>query len=75
MLAKEGIFVQPAAAVSVAAIKKLKKEGIINRQSRCVALVTGAGLKYSGILKKQKFSFSTGLLEDLKGIINSKLNN
>ena len=74
MLAKEGIFVQPAAAVSVAAIKKLKKEGIINRQSRCVTLVTGAGLKYSGILKKQKFSFSTGLLEDLKGIINSKLN-
>ena len=75
MLASEGIFAQPAAAVSISAIRKLKKEGTINRQSRCVALVTGAGLKYSGILEKQKFIFSTGLLKDLKGIIKTKLDN
>ncbi|HNR65324.1 MAG TPA: threonine synthase [Atribacterota bacterium] len=72
MLAKEGIFAQPAAAVSIAAIRKLRKEGIINQKSRCVALVTGAGLKYSGVLEKQKFSFSTGKLKDLKGIISTK---
>ncbi len=72
MLAKEGIFAQPAAAVSIAAIQKLRKERIINQKSLCVALVTGAGLKYSGVLEKQKFSFSTGKLKDLKGIISAE---
>ena len=73
MLAKEGIFAQPAASVSVAAIWKMRKEGVISKESSCVALVTGAGLKYTGILEKHKFSVSTSRLADLKQIIISKL--
>lgn len=40
-LAKEGLFVQPASAVSLAALKKLKNMG----ERRIVLILTGSGLK------------------------------
>ena len=73
LLAKEGIFSQPAAAVSLAAIKKLKIKGILNKKDRCIAVITGSGLKYSGILKKQFFDMETCLLENIKEKISSIL--
>ena len=73
MLAKEGIFSQPAAAVSVAAIQKLRRERVISEKSCCVALVTGSGLKYGGILERHKFHLFTSQLEDLQKTIISKL--
>ncbi len=71
LLAKEGIFVQPAAAVSIAAISRLRKERIISKESCCIGLVTGAGLKYTSILEKHRFRVITGLQNDLKRIITS----
>lgn len=73
MLAQEGIFAQPAAAVSVIALQKLKKEGIISKKSHCVVLVTGAGIKYTGILERHKFNVSTGTLPELNKIIRTRL--
>jgi threonine synthase len=66
LLAKEGIFAQPAAAVSILAIKKLRSKGIINKKDKGVAIVTGSGLKYPGILNKHKFGSEICTLENLK---------
>lgn len=74
MLAKEGIFAQPAASVSIAAINKLRREGVISKQFCCAVPLTGSGLKFSGILKKQKPSVPTSKLEDLKEDIAFRLN-
>jgi threonine synthase len=72
LLAKEGIFAQPAAAISIAAIQKLRKAKVLNKQSRCVAIVTGSGLKYTSILKKHKFSSFLSTMDNLKKMIVSK---
>ncbi len=73
LLAKEGIFAQPAAAVSIAAIKKLRANGIIDKKNKCVAIITGSGLKYSGILNKHSFGSETCTLKTMKEKIVSIL--
>lgn len=46
LAAKEGVFVEPASAASVAGLLKLAKEGYFkNRESRIVCILTGHGLK------------------------------
>jgi len=46
MLAKfEGIFAEPSAVASIAAIPKLLESGIIDRKDEVVCLITGSGLK------------------------------
>ncbi len=45
MLAQEGIFVQPASATGIAAVKKLREEGRIREDERVVSILTGTGLK------------------------------
>ncbi|MGE0015162.1 MAG: threonine synthase [Candidatus Methanomethylophilaceae archaeon] len=42
---REGVFVEPASAASVAGILKLREQGIIDRDERIVAICTGNGLK------------------------------
>ena len=44
-LGREGLFVQPASATGIAAIRKLREKGIIEENSRIVSILTGAGLK------------------------------
>ncbi|WP_297521725.1 threonine synthase [Thermococcus sp.] len=44
-LAGEGLFVQPASATGVAALKKLTKSGVIPEGSKVVSILTGSGLK------------------------------
>jgi len=73
LLAKEGIFAQPAAAVSIAAIKKLRANGNIDKKSKCVAIITGSGLKYTGILNKHSIGSETCTLKTVKEKIVSIL--
>ncbi len=73
LLAKEGIFAQPAAAVSIAAIKKLRANGSIAKKSKCVAIITGSGLKYTAILNKHSFGSETCTLKTVKEKIVSIL--
>jgi threonine synthase len=40
-----GVFAEPAAAASIAGVKKLLEEGVIAQDESVVALVTGSGLK------------------------------
>lgn len=47
---KEGLFVQPASAVSVAAICKLVSSGILKPKHRVAAIMTGSGLKDTNVL-------------------------
>lgn len=42
---KEGVFVEPASAASVAGILKLRKDGVIDKDEKVVAICTGNGLK------------------------------
>lgn len=42
---KEGVFVEPASAASVAGLIKLRKQGIVDRDEKVVAICTGNGLK------------------------------
>lgn len=44
-LATEGIFVQPASAVSLAGLRLLKDKNQINENSNVVCILTGSGLK------------------------------
>jgi len=45
LLAREGIFVEPSAAVTIPAVKKLVDEGTADRSETFVCEVTGAGWK------------------------------
>jgi threonine synthase len=44
----EGIFVEPAAATTLAAVKMLAAEGRLRREDRVMCLLTGSGLKDLG---------------------------
>jgi len=45
LAAKEGVFVEPASAASVAGIMKLSKKGYFKKAARIVCILTGHGLK------------------------------
>jgi threonine synthase len=54
----EGVFAEPASAITVAALKKLLEENRIARDNSVICLITGSGLKATDVLqalnKKQK---------------------
>ena len=45
LASKEGVFVEPASAASVAGVLKKAKEGYFNKKARIVCILTGHGLK------------------------------
>jgi len=45
LLAEEGVFVEPSAAVTIAAVEKLITEGIADKEETFVCEITGAGWK------------------------------
>jgi threonine synthase len=47
----EGVFAEPAGAVTIAALKKLVKAGTIAPDDSVVCIITGMGLKYPEIAK------------------------
>lgn len=53
LASREGIFVEPASAASVAGIIKLHKKGFFREGSRIVCVLTGNGLKDPDISLKQ----------------------
>jgi len=55
LMAREGLFVQPAAAVPLAVVQKLVAKRQIENDCSIVCVVTGGGLKYTAAL--DKFSF------------------
>jgi threonine synthase len=68
-----GIFVEPAAATSVAAAKKLRSAGIIGPDEIVVCNLTGHGLKQPGAIRlnEQEFAPILPTLEALRERVKS----
>lgn len=69
MLARTGIFGQPASAVPLAAVKKLREEDYIKKEERAVCIVTSTGLKYTAAFKKHNLRFEECNIKDLSKIV------
>ncbi|MDW7668716.1 MAG: threonine synthase [Bacillota bacterium] len=67
-LAQNGLFLQPASCVPLAALKKLRQEKKIQKDSKVVLIGTGGGLKYTSVFEKYKFNYTTLELEDIENI-------
>ncbi|MBN1829878.1 MAG: threonine synthase [Deltaproteobacteria bacterium] len=72
-MAGQGIFGQPAAAVPLAAVKRLVREGEAHPDHSIVCLVTGGGLKYTAAFAHHRFSVSECDLDDLSRCIDDVL--
>jgi threonine synthase len=68
LLAGDGIFGQPAAAVPLAAVKKLARAGTLSPKDTVVAVVTGSGLKYPQALVHHPQAVTRVRLDDLAGV-------
>ncbi len=68
-LAKEGLFGQPASAVPLAAVKKLKESGRIKESDHIVCIVTGSGLKYTSALEKHHLTSLEAKMENLRDFL------
>ncbi len=62
-IASEGVLCQPASAVGVAAVKKLRENGIIEKGAEIVSVITGSGLKHDHSDFIQSEIYNIGLLE------------
>ncbi|WP_432667282.1 threonine synthase [Wukongibacter baidiensis] len=69
LLAEEGVFVQPASAVTVAAIRKLKEQRVVTGNETIVCIVTGSGLKYPTALKSHKLEIHTSNIDRLSSYV------
>lgn len=69
-IAEAGMFVQPASAVSYAAVSALRKEGILTHRDKVVCILTGSGLKYTAAFEKHQLDIMTSTLEALGDFIS-----
>jgi threonine synthase len=70
---RTGIFGQPAAAVSLASVKKLREENLLTPKDTIVCIVTGSGLKYMAALEKHSLKIHTCQLENLNKSMEAML--
>jgi len=69
IMAREGIFGQPAAAVPLGAVKKLLAEGYLKSTDSVVCIVTGGGLKYTAALEYHSFNVRKVGIERIEEVI------
>jgi threonine synthase len=72
-LAEEGIFAQPAGAVPLAALTKLREDSAIDGKSTVVCIVTGGGLKYTAAFEKHDLKTGECGIEDLADFVRDRL--
>jgi threonine synthase len=72
-LAAEGIFAQPAGAVPLAALTKLREGTTIDKKSAVVCIVTGGGLKYTAAFEKHDLKTAECRIEDLADFVRDRL--
>jgi len=65
-LAAEGFFVQPAAAVPLAAAVNLRRRGYLSETDTVVCILTGSGLKYTAVFEHYRFPVREATLENLE---------
>jgi threonine synthase len=66
----EGVFAEPAAATTIAALQRLVDDGQIDRNDRVVCVITGMGLKYPEIARS--FVKGRGTLEQFLSQIEGR---
>ncbi|SKA06686.1 threonine synthase [Selenihalanaerobacter shriftii] len=66
VLGKAGYFVEPAAATSVYAVKKLKQSGDIANDAKVLLMLTGSGLKDMEVFKEHSFDIMESNLHNIK---------
>jgi len=69
-LARIGIFGQPASAVPLAAVKKLREQSFLDENDIVVCIITGNGLKDTAVLGKHELKIvnsGLGYLNELIG--------
>ena len=71
-LAGMGLFVQPASAVSLAALKKLRQTGSISSEQRAACILTGSGLKYTAVFDAYNLNAEECLIDDLEKLLAVK---
>jgi threonine synthase len=69
-LAHEGLLVQPAAAVPVAAASKLVADGFADRESHVVCVATGSGLKHPQSLRGATRGAAECVMDDLVDVVS-----
>lgn len=72
-LADSGLFVEPAAATSLYAVKKLRARGVIEKEAAVVLMLTGSGLKDMHVLKHHDVNIQTTALGNVGNTINNFL--
>lgn len=65
LLAKEGIFAQPASATALAGLVRAVERGLVPVDAQVVTVVTGSGLKYPPILKEFDLPVISTSLDEL----------
>lgn len=66
LASQEGLFVQPAGAVPVAAIRKLAQEGTLKPKHKVAAILTGSGLKDTSALALHALKAGTVPVDNLE---------
>ena len=72
-LAGAGFFVEPAAATSLAAVKKLKAAGKIGEEDPVVLMLTGSGLKDMSVFARQSVDVIESDLRRIRGDVEKIL--
>ncbi len=73
ILAASGLFVEPASATSLFAVKKLRHSGRIDKDQTVVLMLTGSGMKDFGAIKNHKADVVSATLEDVEKKISARL--
>ena len=71
-LAAEGIFAQPAGAVPLAALAKLRDDRTIDAKSTVACVVTGSGLKYTAAFEKHDLKAAECGIENLADFVRDR---
>ncbi|GAI57028.1 unnamed protein product, partial [marine sediment metagenome] len=70
--AKIGIFGQPASAVPLASVKKLREQSFLDENDTVVCIVTGGGLKDTTVFENLELKIVNSRLENLNELIGSE---
>ena len=66
---REGLFVQPESATTLAGLIRMIREGLIRPESRAVLVLTGSGLKAPWALESQPIRIEEADLSKLGEIL------
>ena len=58
LLARDGLFVEPASATTLSAVKKLRSKNLLKKDDNVMLILTGSGLKDFDVIKDYNFNIN-----------------